>query len=200
MRTPSSRSGGPAPTPSTLRIIAGQWRGRKIRFPAVEGLRPTPDRVRETLFNWLAPVITEAHCLDLFAGSGALGLEALSRGAASTTFVDQSPKVKAALEENLQVLGSERGRVQTLDAIRWLQQATSLPNAFDVVFMDPPFRQELLRGCCDLLAQKALLKPDAYIYIEAEKELRTLPVPAHWELHRHKVAGQVQYALFICRE
>lgn len=192
---PSRPSRKAGTSTSSLRIIGGEWRGRRLQFPEIEGLRPTPDRVRETLFNWLMPVIAGARCLDLFAGSGALGLEALSRGAAAVTFVDQSRQVKQSIEANLALLKSDRGQVHAMDALIWARQAPSEP--FDILFLDPPFRKQMLAPCCEALETRGMLAPGAYIYIEAEEELPQLPVPANWRLHRHQRAGQVQYALFI---
>src|SRR5512134_933490 len=119
-----------------LRIIGGRWRSRRLRFPPLPGLRPTPDRVRETLFNWLTPVIAGARCLDLFAGSGALGIEALSRGAAAVTFVERHPQAVRGLRANLAQLRAEGARVEQADALLWLRQA---PQPFTVVFLNPPF-------------------------------------------------------------
>jgi len=188
---------GSKPTPqSSLRIIAGQWRGRRLQFPTIDGLRPTPDRVRETLFNWLMPVIAGTRCLDLFAGSGALGLEALSRGAAAATFVDQSTQVKQSILANLHLLGCEQAQVYAADTLNWLQHPPQGAGPYDLVFLDPPFRKDLLKACAARLEEQSLLRDQAWIYIEAEQELRSLPVPDNWRLHRHKIAGQVQYALF----
>jgi len=174
-----------------LRIIGGQWRGRKVSFPDVEGLRPSPDRVRETLFNWLAPVIEGARCLDLFSGSGALGLEALSRGAASAVLVERDARVVASLREQITLLGADGARLMQADALQFLN---GTPEPFDVVFLDPPYRRGLLAPCCARLAE-GWLAPGARIYVEAETELEPLPLPANWELLRSKRAGQVGYHL-----
>ncbi|HEY9148668.1 MAG TPA: 16S rRNA (guanine(966)-N(2))-methyltransferase RsmD [Gammaproteobacteria bacterium] len=177
---------------NTLRIIGGQWRGRKLRFADAEGLRPTTDRVRETLFNWLAPVIEGARCLDLFAGSGALGLEALSRGAAEVVFLDTNPKAVAALRENLSLLQTDNGRIERSDALKYLRGA---PRPFDIVFLDPPFRRDLLAPALDLLAGEGWLSPGARIYLELESELGEPELPEGWQLLRSKKAGQVAYFL-----
>jgi len=179
-----------------LRIIGGEWRGRKLSFPDLDGLRPTPDRMRETLFNWLQYELPGARCLDLFSGSGALGLEALSRGAASVILVDRAAEVTRQLQANLALLQAEHGRVEQDQATRWLERQPPGGERFDLVFLDPPFRQGLLSSCCSLLEAGDLLSPEALIYVEAERELRTLPVPANWELHRHKSAGQVSCNLY----
>ena len=175
-----------------LRIIGGEWRGRKLGFPDVEGLRPTTDRVRETLFNWLAPVIHGARCLDLFAGSGALGLEALSRGAARVQFVDSDRSAVQSLKENLALLKDDRGQVIQGDALAFLQGE---PTPFDVVFLDPPFRQTLLQPCLERLCEAGWLSEGGRLYIEVEQELGEPQLPEGWELVRSKKAGQVIYAL-----
>ncbi|MGM0594137.1 MAG: 16S rRNA (guanine(966)-N(2))-methyltransferase RsmD [Pseudomonadota bacterium] len=182
------RSGGG----NTLRLIGGQWRGRKLRFADGEGLRPTTDRVRETLFNWLQPVIAGARCLDLFAGSGALGLEALSRGAAEVTFLDTNPKAVAALRENLSLLQADNGHIQRTDALAYLRGE---PQPFDIVFVDPPFRRDLLAPALQLLAERDWLAPDARLYLELESEQGEPVLPEGWELLRSKKAGQVAYFL-----
>ncbi len=175
-----------------LRIIGGTWRSRKVSFPDVEGLRPSPDRVRETLFNWLAPIISGARCLDLFTGSGALGLEALSRGAGAVVFVDRDSRVISQLQENLKLLKAEGASVVSADALSYLQRPAQ---PFDIVFLDPPFRRELLAPCCEALEQGGWLSANAYIYLEAERALGTPALPAGWELLRSKSAGEVGYHL-----
>ncbi|MFT4465442.1 MAG: 16S rRNA (guanine(966)-N(2))-methyltransferase [Sodalis sp. (in: enterobacteria)] len=177
-----------------IRIIGGRWRGRKLPVPDSPGLRPTSDRVRERLFNWLAPVIQEARCLDCFAGSGALGLEALSRGAASVTLLEQDRAVSAQLARNLQVLQAQQAQVITADSLRWLAQPG---DAFNVVFIDPPFRQGMITDTVAVLERHRRLADDAWIYIETETEGPAPEVPAHWQLHREKAAGQVAYRLYI---
>lgn len=174
-----------------LRIIGGTWRSRRVGFPDVEGLRPSPDRVRETLFNWLAPIITGSRCLDLYAGSGALGLEALSRGAAEAVFVDTDRRVVQQLEQNLKLLGASGARVVQSEALSYLQRP---PQPFDVVFLDPPFRNNLLPACLERLAA-GWLAPAARVYVESEAELGEPAVPPGWELLRSKQAGQVRYSL-----
>ena len=182
-------------TRNQLRIIAGEWRGRKLSFADVEGLRPTPDRVRETLFNWLAPIIEGARCLDPFAGSGALGLEALSRGAAEVVMLDQHPRVIKQLKANLALLNCERAIVRQTDAVQYLQQTPG--KAFDIVFLDPPYRKNLLAPCCDLLNQQNWLADGARVYLEIESENELPALPDNWELIRNKKAGQVAYHLAI---
>jgi 16S rRNA (guanine966-N2)-methyltransferase len=174
-----------------LRIIGGQWRGRKVSFPDVDGLRPSPDRVRETLFNWLQPVIDGARCLDLFSGSGALGLEALSRGAAQAVLVDRDARAVASLREQIALLQASGAQLVQAEALGFL---AGTPQRFDVVFLDPPYRSGLLAPCCARLAQ-GWLAPGARIYVEAETELDPLPLPTEWTLLRSKRAGQVGYHL-----
>ncbi|WP_313951244.1 16S rRNA (guanine(966)-N(2))-methyltransferase RsmD [Accumulibacter sp.] len=173
---------------NTLRIIGGEWRRRILRFPDSPGLRPTPNRVRETLFNWLGNDLTGLDCLDLFAGSGALGFEAASRGAARVVMVDDSPKVVAALELNARALGAgKRLEIVRSDAVRF---ATSAGPRYDVLFLDPPFNQ----GWIDRLAptMPTILAQDGVIYAEAE---RLLAGCGSWRTVRQGKAGQVFYHL-----
>lgn len=185
----------PASHVNQLRIIGGQWRGRKLSFPTLDGLRPTPDRVRETLFNWLSPSVVGAHCLDLFAGSGALGLEALSRGAASCDFVDNSRLVDKQLKRNLALLNCQSGRVYTRTADLWLQD-TPNRHHYQIVFLDPPFHQGLVAGAFELIHQHQLLANQAWVYLETARGEALPSLPANWHLHREKIAGQICYRLF----
>ncbi len=180
-----------------LRIIGGLWRGRKLGFPAIDGLRPTGDRIRETLFNWLAPDIQGANCLDLFAGSGALGLEALSRGAASSVLIERDSRAAAQLGANLTLLKADNGKVLQMDALGYLRAATAASQyaPFDVVFIDPPFQLNLWQAVIDTLEQRHLLREGAAIYIESGLNDHYLP-PANWRLHRDKTSGNVHYRLF----
>lgn len=178
-----------------LRIIGGEWRGRRLSFPDSAGVRPTPDRVRETLFNWLAPVIEGARCLDLFSGSGALGFEALSRGAGSVVMVDSDAAVIARLHEHAATLHASGAQLVQADAPRYLQHPPAA--GFDIVFLDPPFRHHLIAPCCELLERNGWLKPGAYIYIESESDLPVAWLPPHWRISRSKKAGQVSYQLAI---
>ncbi|OEY67917.1 16S rRNA (guanine(966)-N(2))-methyltransferase RsmD [Marinobacter sp. X15-166B] len=177
-----------------LRIIGGEWRSRKLRFPAVGGVRPTPARTRETLFNWLTPYLPGSHCLDLFAGSGALGLEALSRGAETALLVDHNTNLTRALQANLGALKCTRGKVLTAPAEHLLGAPAS--QAFDIIFMDPPFRQGLLDRLLPFVDTHRWLAPGGWIYIEYESGLAMPLTPAHWHLHRQKTAGQVTYCLY----
>ncbi|MGB6976229.1 MAG: 16S rRNA (guanine(966)-N(2))-methyltransferase RsmD [Gammaproteobacteria bacterium] len=178
---------------SKLRIIGGVWRSRKIRFLSLPGLRPTPNRIRETLFNWLTPAVRGARCLDLFAGSGALSFEALSRGAQAAVMIDQSPEIIAVLQENAALLKTNAAEFYCATFPQGLEQLHLTP--FDIVFLDPPFRQQLLASCCQWLEQHHWLKPNALIYIEAEAELEPLPIPSHWQVLHSKKAGAVGYYL-----
>lgn len=183
---------------NSLRIVAGQWRGRKLSFPPIDGLRPTPDRVRETLFNWLQNHIREAKVLDLFSGSGALGLEALSRGAKSATFVEQNKQAAKSIQQHLQSLGCDNAQVINADVLTTLKAIPT--QSHEVVLLDPPFRQNLLAPCIELLEQQGWLTNPAWIYIEAEKELDSLLLPPAWTLFRSKQAGQIAYHLFNRRK
>ena len=180
-----------------LRIIGGLWRGRKLSFPDADGLRPTGDRIRETLFNWLAPDIHGAHCLDLFAGSGALGLEALSRGAESSLLLEKHPAAARQLKDNLQLLKANNGRVEHVDSLHWLNSA-QVSHRFDIVFIDPPFALNLWDAVIAALETRNWLADEAVIYLEAPRDAQ-LQLPANWQLHRDKQAGQVSYRLY-CRQ
>jgi 16S rRNA (guanine966-N2)-methyltransferase len=177
-----------------LRIIGGQWRSRQFNFPMAAGLRPTPNRVRETLFNWLAPYVEGAKVLDAFAGSGALFLEALSRGAGSGLALDLNPTAVASLRGHLTTLGCENGQLVQSDAIAYLSCQPASP--FDLVFLDPPFSLDLLLPACNLLEEKGWLAADAWVYTESETPPSSLAMPGNWRLHREQKAGQVYYALW----
>lgn len=194
MASPSAKSAKPHNGQGQLRIIAGEWRSRRLSFPDAPGLRPTPDRVRETLFNWLAPHIEGAKVLDAFAGSGALYLEALSRGAAEAVALDSNQAAINSLRQNLETLRCPRGQVIQSDAQRYLQGEPKF--AFDLVFLDPPFHQDLLPTTCALLEERQWLAANAWIYTESETPPSTLQLPGNWRLHREKKAGQVYYALW----
>ena len=176
----------------TLRIIGGEWRGRRIRFPAEGGIRPTPDRVRETLFNWLMAKVAGSRCLDLFAGSGALGLEALSRGAAHATFVERDRRNVAGLREITARLAPGRSTVIEADALAWL---AGPGQAFDIVFLDPPFADGQLADAMRLLEARGWLGADAFIYLEMPAKAAAPALPAGWTMHRTGRAGAVGYHL-----
>ena len=180
--------------PSQLRIIGGEWRGRKLSFHARPGLRPTSDRVRETLFNWLAPTIVGADCLDLFSGSGALGLEALSRGASYSDFVESDQLAAASIQGNLRLLGdnSARGRVTTTDALKFMDAAQ---RRWDVVFVDPPFDSGIGTRTLEYLASHDCLNHDSWIYFETRRSAPEAVPDSLYTLHREKTAGDVLYRL-----
>jgi 16S rRNA (guanine966-N2)-methyltransferase len=180
--------------PNELRIIGGEWRGRRIRFLPRPGIRPSPDRVRETLFNWLAPIVQGSRCLDLFAGSGALGIEALSRGASMTCFVDDDRPTSELLRETVAVLAPGRATVIQADALRWLEGP---PQCFDLAFLDPPFGSTLLAEAIRKLDSGGWLSPQACVYLEAPARNGPPPLPAGWKLHRSGKAGAVGYHLAL---
>jgi 16S rRNA (guanine966-N2)-methyltransferase len=176
-----------------VRIIGGRWRGRKLHFPQAADLRPTPDRVRETLFNWLQFEIAGRRCLDLFAGSGALGFEALSRGAAEVVFVERDAAAVAALRDSLRTLDCDNGTVAEEDAFAHLRRGPAVP--FDVVFLDPPYGRQWLGRACDDLDARDWLTPRGWIYLEDEASRGAPVLPPGWELLRSKKAGDVGYHL-----
>lgn len=178
---------------SKLRIIGGEWRSRTLPIPEIEGLRPTPDRVRETLFNWISTWVPGAHCGDLFCGSGALGLEALSRGASSCLFVDNSRVVTQQMKTNLATLKTSAGHVIQQNAIDLLKTTPSKP--LDIVFLDPPFRKGWLEAIIPAL-DSHWLADRAWVYIEMEKESKLPETPLNWALRKEKSAGQLCYRLF----
>lgn len=193
-RTPSHKAVPAHSGQGQLRIIGGQWRSRQFDFPMAHGLRPTPNRVRETLFNWLAPYVEGAKVLDVFAGSGALFLEALSRGAGSALALDLNSEAINSLRGHLLTLRCDNGQLLQTDALRHLEQQPATP--FDLVFLDPPFSQGLLLPACTLLEEKGWLASDAWVYTESENPPSSLGLPGNWRLHREQKAGQVYYALW----
>jgi 16S rRNA (guanine966-N2)-methyltransferase len=177
-----------------VRIIAGQWRGRKLSFPDAQGLRPTPDRIRETLFNWLAPLLPGTCCLDLFAGSGALGFEAASRGAAHVVMVDHNPDIVSALRQNQQLLCANVIEILEQEAGNYL---SGRRGQFDLVFLDPPFKDStLLEKSMRMLTDSDCLKEDARIYLEKPANAPEPLIPACWAVEKQKKAGQVAYRLY----
>jgi 16S rRNA (guanine966-N2)-methyltransferase len=188
-RTSSPRPGAPG----RLRIIAGEWRGRRIAVPKAAGLRPTPDRVRETLFNWLQGIIAGARCLDLFAGAGALGFEAASRGAARVVMVEAAPRVAAHLREQVQLLNAaERVHVHAGDALQYLARCDEV---FDLVFLDPPFHSDLLVRALTTLADGRCLRPGARVYMEYASSGEAPTLPEGWEIAREGRAGDSAHLL-----
>lgn len=175
-----------------VRIIAGEYRGRRLKVPDIKDLRPTPDRVRETLFNWLAPTIAGARCLDLFAGSGVLGFEALSRGAAYVEMVDNSPEVIALLKAELHLFRAQNAQVYRA---RVPQQLKTPERPFDIVFLDPPYKEKLLLPTCYYLEEQGFLAESAQIYLEADHIIKDNDLPGNWHLVKAQHAGQVYYHL-----
>jgi 16S rRNA (guanine966-N2)-methyltransferase len=176
-----------------LRVVGGSLRGRKWTFPDVPGLRPTPDRVRETLFNWLGPHIPGMRVLDLFAGSGALGFEALSRGAATATLVESDRSAAAQLTATAARFGLAQARIENSDALGVLRAAA--PGSYDLIFLDPPFAASLLAPALMLIAQRQLLAPGGFCYVESAADSPLPPLPEGWLPHRAGKAGEVGYHL-----
>jgi 16S rRNA (guanine966-N2)-methyltransferase len=179
--------------PGRLRIVAGKWRSRLLPVADVAGLRPTSERIRETLFNWLAPRIQGAHCLDLFAGTGALGFEALSRGAESVVFVERSGKACEHLRSSIGLLDAEGATLLRMDAKQYLARGDLQP--CDIVFLDPPFADNAPGELCRLLLQSGCLAQHARIYIEQDRAADTVELPDGWTLTHEKSAGNVRYSL-----
>jgi len=183
-------------TTNTLRIIAGQWRNRKLGFPDAPGLRPTTDRVRETVFNWLQAHIAGSNCLDLFAGSGAMGIEALSRDAQKVDFVEKAPLVKKQLDANLAILQANKGSTFQIDAQQFV---STCKQQYDVIFIDPPYGERLLEEILQLILEHNVLKPDGYLFIEDDNKLSPLIAQTTLTdaliLRKEKKAGNVYYGL-----
>ncbi|MCF2857299.1 16S rRNA (guanine(966)-N(2))-methyltransferase RsmD [Pseudoalteromonas sp. SMS1] len=180
-----------------IRIISGKFKGRKLPVKDVEGLRPTTDRVKETLFNWLMADIRGASVLDCFAGSGSLGLECLSRFAQDATFIELNKGAAEQIKTNTVTLGLENAAVFNTSALEFLKNNQN-KQSFDVIFLDPPFRKNLLSPCCDLLEQHQWLHENSLIYVEFEKETQP-EFPDKWQLLKEKQAGQVTCMLFSRR-
>lgn len=181
------------PQSGQLRIVAGNWRSRRLQIAVLPGFRPTSERVRETLFNWLAPRIHGARCLDLCAGTGALGIEALSRGASRAVFIEKSPIASKTLTSNLASLAASGAEVLNIDARSYLQR--TVVEAFDIVFIDPPFAADLYDELCRLLIQQNWLAPDARIYIEMHAGQPEISLPDEWQELKNKTAGKVRFIL-----
>jgi 16S rRNA (guanine966-N2)-methyltransferase len=192
-KRPAARSLPDRPGPANeLRIISGEWRGRRLKLAPGAPIRPTPDRVRETLFNWLQPAIRGARCLDLFAGSGALGVEALSRGAREVVFVDQDARAIRQIRAALEGFAVAAPVTHVAEALAFLHGA---PTAFDIVFLDPPFGSGLLAPACALLETGGWLAQTALVYLEAPRRDPPPELPATWHLLKAKQAGEVGYYL-----
>lgn len=178
---------------SQVRIIGGKWRGRKITFPEQDMLRPTHDRIRETLFNWLADYLPGANCLDLFAGSGAIGFEAVSRGATTAVLVDYDENVIKHLQRNKKNLHAENVEVIRAAA---LEDRLELPvDQFDIVFLDPPFYHNMLQPSCQWLAEHHYVKSGSVVYLESEINYERLVLPDNWEVIKNKRTATVIYSL-----
>lgn len=175
-----------------VRIIGGQWRGRKLKVPDLQGLRPTPDRIRETLFNWLMHEVPGSYCLDPFAGSGVLGFEALSRGAAHVVMVDNSPVVIQKIQEELAYFKADNAEVYRANVPAQLKVPAK---PFDIVFLDPPYQLNLLLPTCHYLEENNFLANNATIYLESAESLQQNDLPKNWEIIKNKTAGQVAYHL-----
>jgi 16S rRNA (guanine966-N2)-methyltransferase len=178
-----------------LRIIGGQWRGRKLAVVDVEGLRPTGDRIRETVFNWLMGAVADSRCLDLFAGSGALGLECLSRGAKAVTFLEKHPDAAKQLQQNCQTLEAANSHVITSDSLSWLHTQRHPVIGYDLVFIDPPFDANLWDESITLIESRGLLNEGAFVYLESPRNT-LIATPPQWQLQKEKQSGQVCYRLF----
>lgn len=179
--------------PGRLRIVAGKWRSRLLQIINEPELRPTPERIRETLFNWLSSATAGARCLDLFAGTGALGIEALSRGAAHVVFIEKSATLAEAIRKNLTELKATNAEVYQRDALDYLSKAG--PQPFDIVFLDPPFETDLLADLCKVLYENGWLTGNAIVYLERGKDQAQPVLPDGWAITHEKVAGKVSYSL-----
>ena len=191
-----TKTSGPANKkhrPGRLRIVAGKWRSRLLDIADVPGLRPTSERIRETLFNWLAPSIQGARCLDLFAGTGALGFEALSRGAASVVFVEDSRRAAKAIEKSAQILGASGSVIHCGDASDYVRN--SAPASFDIVFLDPPFADNGLEALCRLIDERGILAAGGKVYLEQDRAKPQTRLPESWRIVKNKTAGNVRYML-----
>lgn len=182
-------------TDGFIRVISGQFRGRKLPVKNVEGLRPTTDRIKETVFNWLMQDTRDATVLDCFAGSGGLGFEALSRFAKSTTFIELDASAAKQIEQNISTLKLENAQVKHTNSLSYLEQKNT-NSPFNLVFVDPPFRKNLAQSSCDLLENNQWLSEDALIYVEVETELSSFSQPGNWLLIKEKKAGQVFCRLY----
>ena len=178
---------------NSLRIIGGEWRSRRLQFIDSPKIRPTPDRVRETLFNWLADKIKSASCLDLFAGSGALGFESVSRGAKHALLIENDAKIVAKLMQQKALFQTDSILIQQQNALKFLQQAQ---HQFDVIFLDPPYASSLLEQALPLVIEKQFLSPNGLLYIETSSMQTALPELKTLKCVREKIAGEVRYALY----
>lgn len=178
--------------PGRLRIVAGNWRSRVLPIADVPGLRPTSERIRETLFNWIGPSVHGLNGLDLYAGTGALGFEALSRGAKEVDFVELSPKAVSALEGTVRKLHASGARIHKQDAESFIQSGAG---PWDLIFLDPPFQDQTQEHLCRLIAEHGCLSDGGRVYVEQARDQEEIELPAGWEILRSKVAGNVRYSL-----
>jgi 16S rRNA (guanine966-N2)-methyltransferase len=176
-----------------IRIIAGRHRGRKLPVIMAEGLRPTTDRIKETVFNWLMPYMPGSRCLDCFAGAGSLGFEAQSRGAEQVTLIELDKQAAKQLSSNKSLLKADNVSIEQSDTLLYLQKNNAQP--FDIIFIDPPFRKGFIKKTTSLLSQ-GWLAEEALIYLEMESEVSCADLPDNWTLLKEKVAGQVAYRLY----
>ncbi|HHT00087.1 MAG TPA: 16S rRNA (guanine(966)-N(2))-methyltransferase RsmD [Thiomicrospira sp.] len=194
-KQPSRPANSKAGKLGEVRIIGGDWRGRKLPVLSAIGLRPTSDRVRETVFNWLQFEIPGANCLDVFSGSGALSFEALSRGAKHATLLELDSANAKQLKQNLQTLKVTNASVQQTDSLQWLSQPAD--EVYDVIFLDPPFNKGLMQEAVDKLFTSGYVKGNqAWLYLEQEKQLDWPTLPEGWVCHREKTTSQVRFGLF----
>ena len=184
----------PRQSNNSVRIIAGEYRSRRLDFPSLEGLRPTADRIRETLFNWLQDSVAGETCLDLFAGSGALGLEALSRNAARVDFVEKNGAAATAIRDNIHRLGTEKGRVFCADALKWISEQGEL--GYGLVFLDPPFSENSMNSAICELESANVMRDGCLVYIERGIDSDELTLPANWTEIKSKKAGAVRFGLY----
>lgn len=180
-----------------MRIIAGQWRGRLLQVASVEGLRPTPNRVRETLFNWLLNTIENSVCLDAFAGSGALGFEALSRSARRVDFIDNSPTAIKTLNENAKRLNCQGANIIHSNTLIQLEKKATQP--YDIIFLDPPFHKNLITPCYNLLNKNNYLKETSLVYIETAIDESAQKLPSNWQVKKQKKHGSVLSSLYLIK-
>ena len=180
---------------NSVRIISGKYKSRKITFPSQSEVRPTGNRIRESLFNWIQLEITNSRCLDLFAGSGALGIEALSRGAAIATFIESNREAAFYIKKNLKNLGAINSDLIVAEATSWLKCSKDI-DPFDIVFLDPPFKANLMFDCFQLLESNNMIADNGSIYIETETEFKEEILPESWRLSHKNQAGKVFYYLY----
>ena len=192
-RSPKHQSRTHSAQDAKIRIIGGEWRSRKLNVLTANGLRPTGDRIKETLFNWLMPWTHGSRCLDVFAGTGSLGLEALSRGAGFVQFIELHPPAADQISSNLKTLKCDRANVSAGSALKWLEQTCEQP--YDIIFIDPPFSECLWQNTIDRLHKHGYLSADSMIYVETPKN-QPIETPSNWRLHRQKAAGQIIASLY----